>query len=174
MISIFKDVIKISTVSLIPNFENFSHNNFLLFSFALTICIASLNAIITEDFLYDFTLENAIFDWSERSDTLRELGKSKATLALQQTQKFQRAVIFGLLNPQPDLSGFAGVRFDDGPYDLANYTGFELKFRAQSYKVIQWEMILVGNKYVESYDYLKYYYQKFDVSSQFPQFYISD
>ena len=128
--------------------------------------IGSINAIITEDFLYDFTLENAVFNWYEVSDTLRELGKSKATLTLHRTQKFQRAVIFGLLNPQPDKSGFAGVRFNDGPYDLSNYTGFELKFRAQSYKVLQWEMIMVGNKYIESYDYLKFYYQKFDVSSK--------
>ena len=87
----------------------------------------------------------------------------KATLTLQRTQKFQRAVIFGLLNPQPDQSGFAGIRFNDGPYDLSDYNSFELKFRAQSYKVKFWEMILIGNKYTESYQYLQFYYQKFEV-----------
>ena len=38
--------------------------------------------------------------WVEVSDTVREVGKSKAALVSQKTRVFQRAVLFAILNPQ--------------------------------------------------------------------------
>lgn len=60
--------------------------------------------------LFDFTRMDNVNDWQEISDTVRTVGKSKATLVLQKTQVFQRAIFFTLLNPQPNGAGFAGVR----------------------------------------------------------------
>ncbi|XP_043672444.1 uncharacterized protein LOC122631170 [Vespula pensylvanica] len=60
--------------------------------------------------LFDFTRMDNMNDWQEISDTVRTVGKSKATLVLQKTQVFQRAIFFTLLNPQPNGAGFAGVR----------------------------------------------------------------
>ncbi|KAF7395107.1 hypothetical protein HZH66_008281 [Vespula vulgaris] len=58
--------------------------------------------------LFDFTRMDNVNDWQEISDTVRTVGKSKATLVLQKTQVFQRAIFFTLLNPQPNGAGFAG------------------------------------------------------------------
>ena len=71
------------------------------------------------DFLFDFTTMSDVNDWYEVSDTVREVGKSKATLVLQKTRKFQRAIFFTLLNPQSNGACFAGVNFD-GNFDLGN------------------------------------------------------
>lgn len=61
--------------------------------------------------LFDFTAQSAtVENWVEQSDVVRSVGMSKATLALQKTQQFQRAVFFTLLNPQPNGAGFAGMR----------------------------------------------------------------
>ena len=42
----------------------------------------------------------------------------------------RRAVFFGLLNPQPDQFGFAGVQTDVG-WDLGSYTSLKVKLRAK-------------------------------------------
>ena len=55
---------------------------------------------------------------------------SKATITLQKTQLFQRAVFFALLNPQPNGAGFAGVRHPTD-FDLSNYKEVSLKLRGQ-------------------------------------------
>ena len=62
--------------------------------------------------------------WFESSDTVRQPGTSKATLTLQKLNKEcvgvdQRAVLFALLNPQPNGAGFAGMK------RLLNATDFQ-------------------------------------------------
>lgn len=55
------------------------------------------------------------------SDTVREVGKSKATLVAQQTQLFTRAVLFAILNPQENGACFAGMRAELGRKDVSRY-----------------------------------------------------
>ncbi|KAK7793425.1 hypothetical protein R5R35_006986 [Gryllus longicercus] len=92
-----------------------------------------------ETTLFDFTRLHSVDDWMEQSDTVREVGKSKAVLVLQKTKVFQRAVFFFLLNPQPNGAGFAGVRISTS-LDLHHYENIALKVRRQGnvpgYKII--------------------------------------
>lgn len=78
-------------------------------------------------------------EWHESSDTVREVGMSKAVLTLQKTQVFQRAIFFTLLNPQPDGAGFAGMRTPT-TWDLREYDEFRIRCRGQGqnshYKVV--------------------------------------
>lgn len=69
-------------------------------------------------------------DWTETSDTVRTVGKSKAILTLQISQLFQRAVLFTLLNPQPNGAGFAGVRKPTN-FDLSQFKNMEITCRGQ-------------------------------------------
>lgn len=89
--------------------------------------------------LFDFTIMDNVDDWQEISDTVRTVGKSKATLVLQKTQIFQRAVFFTLLNPQPNGAGFAGVRIPMN-INLSDFENIEINCRAQGknnhYKVV--------------------------------------
>lgn len=80
--------------------------------------------------LFDFTKMDNVDDWQEISDTVRTVGKSKATLVLQKTQVFQRAVFFTLLNPQPNGAGFAGVRTPTN-LNLSDYEKIEITCRGQ-------------------------------------------
>ena len=63
-------------------------------------------------------------------DIVRQPGMSKATITLQKTQLFQRAIFFALLNPQPNGAGFAGVRHST-EFDLTNFTSINMKLRGQ-------------------------------------------
>merc|ERR1719318_370451 len=69
-------------------------------------------------------------------------GKSKAAFVLQQTQVFQRAVFFALLNPQPNGACFAGFRTVMPTLSDAqkNAQGFSLNIRGQGkldyYKIV--------------------------------------
>ncbi|KAK2576515.1 hypothetical protein KPH14_005838 [Odynerus spinipes] len=80
--------------------------------------------------LFDFTRMDNVDDWHEISDTVRTVGKSKATLVLQKTQIFQRAVFFTLLNPQPNGAGFAGVRTPTN-LNLTNFENIDITCRGQ-------------------------------------------
>ncbi|XP_014247966.1 uncharacterized protein LOC106665776 isoform X2 [Cimex lectularius] len=80
--------------------------------------------------LFDFTTIPSLSGWSELSDTVREVGKSKAAFQIQKTLQFQRAIFFTLLNPQPNGAGFAGFR-TDVQLDLSNFTALAVKHRAQ-------------------------------------------
>merc|ERR1712032_1307451 len=68
-----------------------------------------------EKMLSDFT-DPALFgeeqaaSWWESSDTVRSAGMSKAVFSLQRSVRFQRAVLFAMINPQPNGAGFAGVK----------------------------------------------------------------
>merc|ERR1711974_463781 len=66
-----------------------------------------------EKILFDFTDptlfgEEQAASWWESSDTVRSAGMSKAVFSLQRSVRFQRAVLFAMINPQPN--GFAGVK----------------------------------------------------------------
>lgn len=70
---------------------------------------------------------------------MRQVGKSKAVLSLQETALFKRAVLFTLLNPQKNGACFAGMR-KVAPLNLENYKSINLKIRGQGqfkgYKVV--------------------------------------
>lgn len=89
--------------------------------------------------LFDFTTMSDLDEWTEQSDTVREVGMSKAVIVLQRTQQFQRAVVFTLLNPQPNGAGFAGVRTNT-QFDLSNYSKIQVHLRGQGqnsgYKIV--------------------------------------
>lgn len=51
-------------------------------------------------------------------------------LVFQKTKVFQSAVMFSLLNPQPNGAGFVGFSTND-TWDLSQYSGIELKVRGQ-------------------------------------------
>ncbi|EZA55861.1 hypothetical protein DMN91_010724 [Ooceraea biroi] len=80
--------------------------------------------------LFDFTNAQSVDDWREMSDTVRPVGKSKAALVLQISQLFQRAILFTLLNPQPNGAGFAGVRKPTN-LDLSSFNNIEITCRGQ-------------------------------------------
>jgi len=80
--------------------------------------------------LFDFTTLKNLDGWREQSDPVREVGKSKASFVLQTTRVFQRAVLFTLLNPQPNGAGFAGVRTNTR-LDLAKYSAIQIQLRGQ-------------------------------------------
>ena len=77
----------------------------------------------------------------EVSDTVRVPGKSKATLVLQKTKEFQRAIFFALLNPQPDGACFAGMKLA-GNFDLSSSIGLEIRMRSQAQNLNQWKIVL--------------------------------
>ncbi|XP_034934399.1 uncharacterized protein [Chelonus insularis] len=92
-----------------------------------------------EMILFDFTTANNVNMWSEISDTVREVGASKASLVLQKTRVFQRGVFFTLLNPQPNGACFAGVRMPV-EWNLSNYQNIQITCRGQGkndrYKIV--------------------------------------
>lgn len=71
-----------------------------------------------------------VTDWVEESDTLRDVGMSKATLILQKTKVFQRAILFTMLNPQPNGACFAGVKTAT-MFDLSDYESITINLRSQ-------------------------------------------
>ncbi|XP_054281050.1 uncharacterized protein LOC128998743 [Macrosteles quadrilineatus] len=87
----------------------------------------------------DFTSVPQLNGWMEMSDVLKQVGKSKAALVLHKTRRFQRGILFTMLNPQPDGAGFAGFRTDT-QLDLSDYSTLQLFCRGQGdyygYKVV--------------------------------------
>lgn len=96
--------------------------------------------------LFDFTspdvTEEDLAGWVESSDTVREPGMSKAAIVLQKSQLFQRAVMFALLNPQPNGAGFAGVRANISGLDqFREREGFLMQVRCQG-QLAHWKIVL--------------------------------
>jgi len=110
------------------------------------------------DYLFDFTTISDVNDWYEVSDTVRSVGKSKATLVLQKTRQFQQGIFFVLLNPQPNGACFAGMNFD-GNFNLEKCSGFEFKFKAQASDLKSWKIVL---KTSDSIDRFTSYQQDFE------------
>nr|XP_034190783.1 uncharacterized protein LOC117609052 isoform X2 [Osmia lignaria] len=92
-----------------------------------------------KEILFDFTTADNVDNWTEVSDTVRTVGKSKAVLTLQKTQLFQHAIFFTLLNPQPNGAGFAGVETVTN-LNLSNFENIKISCRGQGanshYKVV--------------------------------------
>ena len=119
--------------------------------------IRSCQAQIMENqYLFDFRTQD-ISDWYEVSDTVRNVGKSKATIVTQKTKQFQRAVFFALLNPQPNGACFAGMYHDLANPDLSPFSAMKIHHRSQS-QWTYWKIIL---KTDASIDRFTTYEQKF-------------
>ena len=74
--------------------------------------------------LFDFRTISNLDNWKESSDTVRDVGMSKASLVLQKTQQYQRAIFFALLNPQPNGACFAGFR-SQCDFSSSNYEAIQ-------------------------------------------------
>lgn len=89
--------------------------------------------------MFDFQNANNLDNWSEQSDTLRTLGRSKATFDLYKTKTKQCAILFTLLRPLPNGACFSGVRtMTQLNLKGYNYISFFCKARgnANVYKII--------------------------------------
>jgi len=105
--------------------------------------------------LFDFTDpkifgEEEAASWWESSDTVRSAGMSKAVFSLQRSVRFQRAVLFAMINPQPNGAGFAGVKsnISFSEEDLKTKPqGFLLKLRGQG-QLKYWKVVLTDSDQV--------------------------
>ncbi|VEN46041.1 unnamed protein product, partial [Callosobruchus maculatus] len=68
--------------------------------------------------------------WNELSDTVMEGGRSKAILVPHSTDKFQRAVLFTLLDPQSCGAAIAGIK-KLVELDLTEYKDIQLRIRGR-------------------------------------------
>ncbi|KAG7177597.1 uncharacterized protein LOC121861347 [Homarus americanus] len=97
----------------------------------LTTAFSTLSSSGTESkMLYDFRTISSLENWQESSDTVRTPGMSKGAFVLQKSQLFQRAVMFSMINPQPNGAGFVGFVNHD-KWNLSYFSGIELKVRGQ-------------------------------------------
>ena len=103
------------SISISTNFSNTQKRPATkMTSFTLLLCgilaVSTLAFPTQNSVLFDFTTcsQSDIDAWREVSDTVRKPGMSKAVLALQTTRVYQRAVMFAVINPQPNGAGFAG------------------------------------------------------------------
>merc|ERR1711872_584316 len=102
--------------------------------------------------LFDFTdpkifAEEEAASWWESSDTVRSAVMSKAVFSLQRSVRFQRAVLFAMINPQPNGAGFAGVKsnISFSEEDLRTKPqGFLLKLRGQG-QLQYWKVVLTNS-----------------------------
>lgn len=99
----------------------------------------SIGAGANQQYLFDFTKDDGVEEWQEQSDTLRDVGMSKAVFIIHQNTGFRRAIFFALLNPQLNGAGFAGIR-SIRKYDLTGFTKLQVRCRGQGqytgYKII--------------------------------------
>lgn len=84
----------------------------------------------SEQYLFDFNKNDGVDTWQEQSDTVRDVGMSKAVLVLHQNFGFRRAIFFALLNPQPNGAGFAGIRSIQR-YNLTGHSMLQIRCRSQ-------------------------------------------
>jgi len=102
---------------------------------------SDIDEMASEEILFDFTTIVDLDNWVESSDTVREVGMSKASFVLQKTQKYQRAVFFALLNPQPSGACFAGV-YSETDFDSSMYKAIWLKLRGIQGTLWRYKVIL--------------------------------
>ncbi|XP_068620775.1 complex I intermediate-associated protein 30, mitochondrial-like isoform X2 [Battus philenor] len=111
--------------------NNFSKLHIVIFLiFTIVQCYQSNITPPETQYLFDFTKFDDVDNWQEQSDTVRDVGMSKAVLALHQNTAYRRAIFFALLNPQMNGAGFAGIRAKK-TYNLTGYTKLQIKCRAQ-------------------------------------------
>lgn len=83
-----------------------------------------------EQYLFDFTKFDNVENWQEQSDTVRDVGMSKAVFVLHKNTAYRRAIFFALLNPQLNGAGFAGIRAIK-TYNLTGHTKLQIQCRGQ-------------------------------------------
>lgn len=113
---------------------------------AAAVISASTNQVAASGskVLFDFRNASSLEDWTESSDTVRVVGMSKASFVLQKSQLFSRAVLFTMLNPQPNGACFAGFWNRKETHDLSGYEGLEVSVRQQGDAPIQ-KVVLYHN-----------------------------
>merc|ERR1719419_1111760 len=105
--------------------------------------------------LFDFTTIKNLDSWVESSDTVRDVGMSKASFVLQRTQRYQRSIFFVLLNPQPDGACFAGYRTPTY-FNSSDYAAIQIRLRGARgeiwrYKIVLSNQILSYQRTYEAY-----------------------
>lgn len=83
-----------------------------------------------EKYLFDFTKSDDVEAWTEQSDTVRDVGMSKAVFVIHKNLNYRRAIFFALLNPQQNGAGFAGIRALR-TYNLTGCTALQIQCRSQ-------------------------------------------
>ncbi|CAH2066563.1 unnamed protein product, partial [Iphiclides podalirius] len=83
-----------------------------------------------EQYLFDFSKCDNVENWQEQSDTVRDVGMSKAVFVLHKNTAYRRAIFFALLNPQLNGAGFAGIRAINS-YNLTGHTKLQIQCRGQ-------------------------------------------
>ena len=103
--------------------------------------------------LFDFTTIADVDNWRESSDTVRDVGMSKASFVLQKTQQYQRAIFFALLNPQANGACFAGFR-SQCDFASSNYEAIHLRLRGSNGDLWRYKILLTNQKdtYQRSYE----------------------
>merc|ERR1719499_3038609 len=94
----------------------------------------------------EFSSED-IQSWYESSDTVRNAGMSKAVISLQKSPMFQRAVMFAMINPQPNGAGFAGVKRNISLAEHDGREGVVLRVRGRG-SLIYWKVVLTDSEFV--------------------------
>ena len=87
---------------------------------------------------------------------------SKASFTLQKSKVFQRAVLFAMINPQPNGAGFAGIKNNVSMGNFEDRQGFKLKLRGQG-SLKYWKIVLTDSEFL-GLDKLYTYEVKFPVS----------
>lgn len=105
---------------------------YLFSGFVLYYALCQNSATQENDglYLFDFTKDTEVDAWQEQSDTVRDVGMSKAIFVIHKNLGFRRAIFFALLNPQLNGAGFAGIRVIQ-TYNLVGYTKLQIKCRGQ-------------------------------------------
>ncbi|KAM3959041.1 uncharacterized protein ACR2FA_006882 [Aphomia sociella] len=92
--------------------------------------VVSENRSVEEKYLFDFTKADDVEAWEEQSDTVRDVGMSKAVFVIHKNKGFRRAIFFALLNPQQNGAGFAGIRAVR-TYNLQGHSKLQIRCRGQ-------------------------------------------
>ena len=72
---------------------------------------------------------------------------SKAVLSVQKSKVFQRAIMFALINPQPNGAGFAGVKSNVTFGDVDGKEGILLQVRGQG-SLKYWKVVLTDSEFL--------------------------
>merc|ERR1719273_1886387 len=128
------------------------HLYYILLSFSV-LCISVDYKMTSKDMLFNFTTIRSLDTWAESSDTVREVGMSKASFVLQKTRKYQRAIFFALLNPQPNGACFAGYR-SECDFASSDYEAIQLRLRGAQGDLWRYKILLTNQKdtYQRSYE----------------------
>ena len=72
---------------------------------------------------------------------------SKAVFSLQKSKVFQRAVMFAIINPQPNGAGFAGVKSNVTFEDVDGKEGVLLQCKGQG-SLKYWKVVLTDSEFL--------------------------